>query len=329
MWKMPTGFPPVRLLLSRPIGAWRNFFPEAAARIREIALAERPAVVQIEHSLLMGYIDAVPAGIGCRTVLSLHNVAFEQYRRMARLDCGIPARVGYRLKSSIMRRAEMGYVRRFDCCVTVSIAESDLLTDLLPPVRPVVIENGVDCTALQPLLPAPPAALLFAGVMDYPPNADAVVFFCRRILPLIRSRVPDVNLFIVGHSPPPRVVALAREPGVAVTGHVEDMRDYYARSSVAIVPLRAGGGTRLKIMESMALGRPVVSTTIGCEGLDVQDNVHLLIADDPTHFAECVVRLLLEPVLRDRISAEARLLVEQRYDWPAIGKRLIAAYSPS
>jgi glycosyltransferase involved in cell wall biosynthesis len=327
-WEMPAGLPPLLLLARMPAGAWRNFFPEAAARIRELALTERPDVVQIEHSLLAGYLDAVPAETGCRTALSLHNVGFEQYRRMARMDCGILARIGYRLKSWIMRRTEMDYIPRFDVCLTVSRAESDLLTRALPQVRPVVIENGVDCAALCPLPPAG-AVLLFAGVMDYPPNADAAVFFCRSVLPLIRSQVPEVKLIIAGHSPPPQVRALAREAGVTVTGRVEDMRLYYAQASIAIAPLRAGGGTRLKILESMALGRPVVSTSIGCEGLDVRDGGHLLIADDANRFAQCVTSLLLQPALRHTISAEARRLVEQRYDWPAIGKRLMAAYSLS
>ncbi len=327
-WEMPSGFPPLQLFLSLPLGAWRNFYPEACSQIRAMALAERPDVVQIEHSLLAAYIQAVPAGAGCSTLLSLHNVAFEQYRQMASLDCGLLKRIGYRIKSWIMQRTETHYIPSFDCCVTVSCAERDLLRNLLPMTVPVVVENGVDCAAPR-YFNAPGAVLLFAGVMDYPPNGDAAVFFCRSILPLIRSRVPDVKVLIVGHAPPVEVRALMNEPGVIVTGRVNDIRPYYAQASIAIAPLRAGGGTRLKILEAMAQGRPVVSTSMGCEGLEVEDQVHLLIADDAHCFADSVTRLLLDWILYEKIAAAARSLVEQRYDWPVIGKQLLAAYSLS
>jgi glycosyltransferase involved in cell wall biosynthesis len=326
-WAMPSGLPPLRSLLRIPAGAWRNLFPAAAERIRAIALAERPDVVQIEHSLLAGYLDALPREIGCRSVLSLHNVAFEQYRRMAGLRGGVTDRIGYWLKSWIMRRTEMHYIPRFDLCLTVSSAESDLLARCLPGSRSVVIENGVDCTGLQPIPAESGSNVLFAGVMDYPPNADGAIFFCRSVLPLIRSFVPDVQVTIAGHSPPSPVKALADDEATRVTGRVDDIRPYYGRASVTIAPLRAGGGTRLKILESMALGRPVVSTSIGCEGLEVRNDVHLLIADGAEHFAECVTRLLQDPALRERIAQEARHRVVQRYDWKAIGNRLVAAWS--
>jgi polysaccharide biosynthesis protein PslH len=329
-WAMPRGLPPLHLLLRMPAGAWRNFFPGAAERIREVVLSERPDVVQIEHSLLAGYLDAVPAKTGCRSVLSLHNVAFEQYRRLATLPCTTLARIGYWLKSWIMRRTEAHYLPRFDLCLTVSPVEGDLLR-CLPASRSFVIENGVDCQTLRPQ-PATGSTILFAGVMDYPPNADAAIYFCLSVLPLIRRQVADVRVIIAGHAPPPQVKALGEDgPGQAesirVTGRADDIRPFYAQASVTVAPLRAGGGTRLKILESMALGRPVVSTSIGCEGLDVRHNVHLLIADDAQSFAACVARLLQDSALRERIATEARNLVVQKYDWPAIGNRLIAAYS--
>ncbi|MGA2434716.1 MAG: glycosyltransferase family 4 protein [Bryobacteraceae bacterium] len=324
-WRMPRTVPPLRLLRGISVGAWRNFFPGAAARLGEIARAELPDVVQIEHSLLAAYRDAVPPAVKCRTVISLHNVAYEQYLRFASLEHGLPTRAAYRLKSWLMRRTEARYIPRFDCCVTVSHAESALVTRLVPSVHPAVIENGVDCAVLRPLPPGG-AALLFAGMMNYPPNADAAVFFCRSILPLVRPIVPDVKLLIAGHSPPSQVKRLASEPGVTVAGYVEDMIPWYSQAAVTVAPLRAGGGTRLKILESMALGRPVVSTTIGCEGLEVEHNRHILIADTPERFAACVTRLLLDAALRERIAAEARRLVEERYNWPAIGKRLLDVY---
>lgn len=325
-WEMPARFPPLYLLATMPAGAWRNYFPAAAAKIRAIAVAERPDVIQIEHSLLAAYIDAVPNGFVGRSLISLHNVAFEQYRRMAALDCGIVNRAAYLLKAWMMRRAEKYYIPRFSSCLTVSGADRDLIRRIVPSSDPAVIANGVDCGANQPPN-ADGAVLLFAGVMGYPPNADGAVFFCRSILPRIRAHVPDVKLLIVGHSPPAMVTALSREQGVTVTGWVEDMQPFYEQASVSIVPLRAGGGTRLKILEAMALGRPVVSTSIGCEGLDVQHNLHLMIANDAEQFADYVTSLLLDAGLRERLATEARRLVEQRYDWSAIGRQLLSNYS--
>jgi sugar transferase (PEP-CTERM/EpsH1 system associated) len=314
-------------LAQRPLAVFPYYCAETVRRLRNIIAREKIDILQVEHSLLAAYLDAAPREGTCRTVLSLHNVCFEQYRQMARLDVGFAARALYRLKAYAMSGAERHYIRRVDCCVVVSQAERELLRRALPEVSPVVIENGVDCAQLKPLPESPSASgLLFAGVMGYPPNADGVMLFARSILPRIRTFVPDVKLFAVGHSPAARVKALGREPGIEVTGSVNDILPYYRRSKVTVVPLRAGGGTRLKILESMALGRVVVSTTAGCAGLEVRHGDHLLVADHPQQFADCVVRLLGDDALRAQLTGNARRLVEQRYDWPAIGERLALAH---
>ena len=310
-------------LARRPLAAVPFYCADTIGRLRAIISREQIDILQVEHSLLAVYLEAAPRGGTCRTVLSLHNVCFEQYRQMARLDVGFAARVLYRLKAFAMSKAERHYVRRVDCCVVVSTAERELLQRALPEVRPVVIENGVDCAQLKPLPESPSGSgLLFAGVMGYPPNADGVMLFARSILPRIRAFVPDVKLFVVGHSPAARVKALGREPGIEVTGSVNDILPYYRLSKVTVVPLRAGGGTRLKILESMALGRAVVSTTSGCAGLEVRPGAHLLVADDPQQFADCVVQLLGDDALRTELAGNARRLVERQYDWPTIGERL-------
>jgi sugar transferase (PEP-CTERM/EpsH1 system associated) len=314
-------------LARRPIAAFPFHYAAAVNRLQDIIAREKIDIFQVEHSLLAPYLDAVPRQGTCRTVLSLHNVCFEQYRQMARLDLGCAARALYRLKAFAMSNAERHYIPRFDCCVVVSTAERELLQRALPEVRAVVIENGVDCALLQPLPECPSGSeLLFAGVMGYPPNADGAKFFARSILPKIRALVPDAKLSLVGHAPPARVKALGREPGIEVTGCVNDILPYYRLAKVIVVPLRAGGGTRLKILEAMALGRAVVTTRVGCAGLDVCHGVHLLIADDPQQFADCVVQLLGDDGLRAELAANAHRLVERRYDWPTIGNRLASAY---
>jgi sugar transferase (PEP-CTERM/EpsH1 system associated) len=314
-------------LARRPIATFPFYCTEAVHRLQGIIAREKIDVFQVEQSLLAAYLDAA-AGEGiCRTVLSLHNVCFEQYRQMAGLEVGFAARALYHLKAFAMNKAERHYIPRFDCCVVASRAERELLQRALPEVRPVVIENGVDCAQLQPL---PESAtgfgLLFAGVISYPPNTDGVMFFARRILPRIRAVVPDAKWFVVGHSPPARVKTLGQEPGIEVTGYVDDILPYYRLSKVAVVPLRAGGGTRLKILEAMALGRAVVSTSVGCAGLEVCHGVHLLIADDPQQFADGVVQLLADDGLRAELAGNARRLVEEHYDWATIGGRLALAH---
>jgi glycosyltransferase involved in cell wall biosynthesis len=150
--------------------------------------------------------------------------------------------------------------------------------------------------------------------MDYPPNAEAVEIFCRDILPRIAAVLPSTRLYIVGKNPPAAVRALA-SPRVEVTGYVEDIIPFWRKASVLVVPLRMGGGTRIKILEAMALGRPVVSTTKGCEGLEVNHGTHLLIADDPDAFAHSVVRLCRDPVLYANVARAARALVERKYSF--------------
>jgi len=154
---------------------------------------------------------------------------------------------------------------------------------------------------------------------------DAALYFCNQILPQLKRAMGKVQVWIIGANPTPEVLALAGED-VHVTGRVEDVVPFYRRCAVAVVPLRAGGGTRLKILEAMALGRPVVSTTIGCEGLEVIDAEHLLIADSPQQFAEKITLLLTDKNLFNRIVNNARRLVSDKYDWEMIARQLLDIY---
>jgi glycosyltransferase involved in cell wall biosynthesis len=238
------------------------------------------------------------------------------------------AMLSYRLKSFLIENMEAKSIRDFDHCLVVSREEARLLESVTSAANISIIENGVDCANLQPLpQPSNASHLLFVGVIGYPPNADAVIYFCKSILPSIRKAIPEVRLTVVGHAPPIEVQGLALSSGaVIVTGFVNDPIPYYADASVCVVPLRAGGGTRLKILEAMALGRPVVTTSIGCEGLEVTDGEHLLIGDSAADFARQVLRLLREPELRHRITVAARKLVERRYDWSIIAETLVHTY---
>ena len=168
--------------------------------------------------------------------------------------------------------------------------------------------------------------LLFVGTMGYPPNVDAVLYFCNEILPLIERQIPNVKLLVVGKHPTSEILKLGKRMNVYVTGYVRDIIPYYNKVSVSIIPLRAGGGTRLKILESMALGRPVVTTRVGAEGLYVVDQKNIIIADAPSKFAEGVIRLLQDKNFSKEISRNARQAVVSNYDWPTISQKLVALY---
>jgi sugar transferase (PEP-CTERM/EpsH1 system associated) len=272
----------------------------------------------------------LPARLRCPSALFTHNVEADIWRRHADVATSALARHLLRVQHARMLRFERHALERFDAVLAVSDQDRDTFARLYGDTltRPVhVVPTGVDTEYFSPA-PEPPAEapeLVFTGSMDWLPNEDAMVFFCASILPLIRRRVPDVRLTIVGRSPTPVVAKLADAAGVRVTGRVDDVRPYMRDGAVYVVPLRIGGGTRLKIFEAMAMGKAVVSTAIGAEGLPVRDGEHLLLTDDPAAFADAVVRLLHDRDARARIGAAARSLVAEHYDWGAAARVMDAA----
>jgi len=284
-------------------------------------------IAQIESHMAL-YLATLPQTKSYKSLQMFHNVASHELARIAHVERREDRKLRTWMNGMILGRWEPRYAENFDRCTTVSEVDRQLLIKANPRLQIDVVPNGVDIEKYQPL-PLPPTnippSLMFIGSMGYAPCADAVLYFCSDILPLIRQAINPMELRIVGQDPPPEVLKL-NGSGVHVTGRVEDVVPYYRESTVCVVPLRAGGGTRLKILEAMALGRPVVSTTIGCEGLDVVDGEHLLIADTPEQFAEKTLRLLHDRKLYQHISAKGRQLVETNYDWDKIAERLMDVY---
>jgi sugar transferase (PEP-CTERM/EpsH1 system associated) len=316
------------LIAGRPLETYFFFYDELASKIRETVITWDVDIVQIEQSFLAPYVEALPAASRSKKIVSFENLGFIQYRRMLNLKSGTERKLRFLLNWILMRHWEPKYAERFDRSVVVSSLERQVLQSANSNLRVSVVENGVDAESLQPLSEASEGSnLLFVGTMNYPPNEDAVLYFCNAILPLVQREVPQAKLIVVGRNLTLEVRKLAAREDVFVTGHVPDVVPYYQQSRVSVVPLRAGGGTRLKVLESMALGRPVVSSSVGCEGLDVVDDRHILIADDPELFAEKTVRLLTERTFYQRIVGEARKLAVARYDWDAIAAQLLSVYS--
>ena len=189
-----------------------------------------------------------------------------------------------------------------------------------------VVPNGVDTESLRPPVTAERKnRVIFCGSMDVLMNTDAVDWFARRVFPKVREAVPDAEFWIVGRNPVPKVKALGSIPGVRVTGRVEDVRPYYAEAKVAVAPFRYGGGTKLKVLEAMALGVPIVATPVGCQGIEVVQGKHLFKEDNEASFARRLIDLLQNSSLREQMAMEARKLVEKRYSWRAIMRDAIGS----
>jgi glycosyltransferase involved in cell wall biosynthesis len=254
-------------------------------------------------------------------VLFEHNVEYLIWKRLATLESNPMRRALFELEWRKLRRQERNICRKADLTIAVSSEDRDRLTALAPDARVTSIPTGVDTSYFKPTTtPEIPGRLVFTGSMDWQPNEDAVTYFADRILPRIRQEVPTVSFAIVGRRPNARVKALAERAGVLVTGTVDDVRSYIAEAAVYVVPLRAGGGTRLKIFEALAMQKPVVSTTVGAEGLALTPGEEFIAADDPDCFAREVVALIKDPIRRRVLGRAGRSLVETRYSWPHIAQ---------
>jgi len=222
-----------------------------------------------------------------------------------------------------MQAAERKYLREADHVLTVSEDDRRFFGKFVDPAKLSVIPTGADTEFFTPTAePERADSLVFTGSMDWLPNEDGVIYFMKDILPLIRQELPGISLTVVGRNPSQRLKDIAAgTASVHLTGWVEDIRPFLSQAAVCVVPLRIGGGTRLKIFEAMSMAKTVVSTTIGAEGLPVRAGEHLLIADEPAEFAQSTVALLRDPTRRRTIGLTARDLVVQNYSWTRVAKQ--------
>lgn len=222
------------------------------------------------------------------------------------------------------RRAEAAICRQFDHVITVSEEDQRQIREEFGASRVSSLPTGVDVEYFAPQdLPQRAGNLVFVGSMDWQPNEDGIFWFVRDVYPLVRQQAPHSSLTVVGRNPSARLRKLAeQERSVEVTGTVPDVRPYLARAEAVVVPLRIGGGTRIKIFEAMAMQRAVVSTTLGAEGLPVQNGKELLLADSPAAFADAILGLLAQPAERDALARAARALVIRDHTWESVARRM-------
>ncbi|MGC2658231.1 MAG: glycosyltransferase [Bryobacteraceae bacterium] len=255
-----------------------------------------------------------------RSVLFQHNVESIIWRRHVEQASGSAKRAYFRLQARRMEILERAVCRQAGHVIAVSDIDRETMRELFGVEHTTAVSTGVDVQFFAP----PPVAevkadLVFVGSMDWMPNIDAMTYFANDILPLIRKERPNCRIAIAGRKPTPSIEDLARrDPNIIVTGTVPDVRPYLWGSTICIVPLRVGGGTRLKIFEAMAAQVPVVSTSIGAEGLPVEDGAHILLADSPELFAEKCLQLLGAEDQRKQLADRARDLVTARFSWEAV-----------
>lgn len=307
---------------------------EVVARMRKLLAEHTYDVIVCDFVVAAG---AIPKEVACPTVIFTHNVEAMIWRRHFEVSRNPLWKLVSWGEYQKMVRFERSFLEKSQHVLTVSEADKDFFSRFIDRSKMTVISTGVDTEYFQPDgSKEQPSSLVFTGSMDWMPNEEGVMYFLRSILPLIRQEIPEIKFSIVGRHPSDKLrTALASELGVQVTGWVEDIRPYVHEGSVYVVPLRIGSGTRLKIFEAMAMGKAIVSTTLGAEGLPVSDGHDIFIADTPEEFARKVVFLLHSASERSRLGAAARQLVEKRYSWASVAaefdavlRHLVAQESP-
>jgi sugar transferase (PEP-CTERM/EpsH1 system associated) len=296
-------------------------------RVRQLSAEIDFDIVQVEFSFLAHYLGALRGKRRPKTILSMHNVESMRFERELKFSAWNPRRLVLLTDRYLFPRWEQRAVRSFDGVVAVSAAEAAWISRHAPHAALKVVPNGVDVEFFRPQSgTSGTQTVVFTGAMDYPPNIDAALWFADAMLPLLRKQSRQLRFVVVGRRPSPEVQALARHPDIQITGEVEDIRPYLAEALALVVPLRSGGGTRLKILQAMAMARPVISTTLGAEGLTVTDNEHILIADSPQQFVDAIVAVANSPLVARRLAETGRQLALAEYDWRQILRGLEDLY---
>ncbi len=334
---LPLQLPPPRSLLECVVYA-RNFFtlqpynivkycrPIVSERLLQLLEKDDFDIIVCDFLIAGG---VIPWNFPRPKVLFAHNVEAIIWQRHYQVGRNPLLKAAAWREFRTMSRAERIYLRRADHVLAVSEDDRNCFARYVDLTKISVIPTGVDIEYFRPTADGEqPYLLVFTGSMDWLPNEDAVFYFIEQIMPRIRRHIPEAKLLVVGRRPSRRLAAMAdRNDAVQITGRVADIRPYLQRASVYVVPLRVGGGTRLKIFEAMAMGKAVVSTSVGAEGLPIQGDENIILADNPEGFAHRVVELLRDSAARQRLGLAARQLVARNYSWSSVSAQFDAVLS--
>lgn len=297
-------------------------------RVRQLVVNQQVDIVHLDMLPLAEYLDEVR---GVPVVLTEHNIESLRMRRWAEVERNPVLRSHLRLQATRLVRYERMVLARLRHCVATSTFDLEALRNMNPRCRLHVVPNGCDVDYYRPRLRAADDApgVIWVGGMNDPYNRRAVEYFAEAIFPPLVARVPRVRWVVVGRNPPSAVLDLVRRyPGqVLIEGFVEDVRPYYAKADVTVVPLLSGSVTKLKVIEGLAMGMPIVTTSVGAEGLEVKPGGDLFVADDPRVFVEYTATLLSDVWMRERVGRNARIIAEREYDWRVIGQRMFDVYT--
>jgi sugar transferase (PEP-CTERM/EpsH1 system associated) len=328
LWpKKSTSHRALALMLSagsrEPFSVIAHRSKEFQARVNELVGSQHFDAVHVDTVALAQFVDSACA---VPVLLTHHNIESVLMERRSQFE-GRLARGFLRREAAKLRSFEARVAPRFDVNVVVSRLDGQTLARIAPGVTTALVPNGVDVEYFAPDATRETLSLLYAGGMNMAANRDAVLYFLKEIWPEVRRGAPGVKFFVVGQDPPGEVLDVARRDGqVVVTGYVPDIRPFSRAAAVYVVPLRVGGGTRLKVLDAMAMGKALVTTSVGCEGLEVSPNQHVVVADTPGAFARETLSLLSDRDKRSRLGQAARELVERTYGWPVIADMLFSAY---
>ena len=285
----------------------------------------RPDII---HCDTLGLVHYVLEKESARTVLNHHNIESQMMLRRSGKERNPLKKLYFFLEGMKLRTYEKKICPLVAGNIVVSELDRMRLLEIAPKAEVRVVPNGVDVGYFRPTEKSIiPHNLVFAGSMDWYPNEDAMIYFLNDVWPHLKNIYRDANLTVAGRMPSQRLKDLISfDTSVRLTGYVEDIRPFIDQAEVYICPIRDGGGTKLKLLDAMAMGKAIVTTTVGAEGFDVKDGEHVLIADDPKGFVEKIRSLFENEKLRHFLSKNGRKFVEKYYSWEVIGKELLDAY---
>ncbi len=294
------------------------YSPKIQRELKELLSAESFDAIYT-HPFMGDYV----ANVNLPKIIDFIDANSQYYYQMYKLQGNALIKMYYLFRYLAVKNQEKRLYKAFDIRVVISPFDKDILESYLPSSNFSVIPNGVDInyftqTDMEENFPS----LVFVGNMVNPHNVNAILYFYNEIYSSIQRRIPEAKLYIVGSNPASEVSKLASDESVVVTGYVEDIRPYLAKASVALAPMISGTGVKNKILEAMAMSKPVVSTSMGVRGIDVTPEENIIIADEPTEFADRVVELLSNAKLRERLASEGRRLVEDKYSWERMADML-------